>query len=217
MSLNDSRINMIKQQLRTSNIYQDKVIALFEQLPREQFVPSTSKAFAYADTHIPLAHEQVMLTPLEEAKIIQSAKLASHHTVLEIGSGTGFMSALLSQVCAQVFAIDYHLDFVTQTSTHLATFNINNVHVAQADAMNLPIPSQQVDAIICSSAIESIPEAWITYLKPQGKIFAPIGLDNLQHAQWVFFDHGKVQGHAFVFSSHLPAIIDNTRREHFKF
>lgn len=217
MSLIESRVNMIKQQLRTNNIYQDDIISLFEQFPRAEFVPSTSQAFAYADTHIPLAHEQVMLTPLEEAKIIQSAKLEPHHTVLEIGSGSGFMTALLSQLCATVFSIDYHLDFVEQSSAHLAKLNIKNAHIEQGDAMNLMNLQQQVDAIICTSAIESIPEAWIKYLNPQGKILAPLGLDKIQHTQWVFFDHGKVQGHSFVFSSNLPAMIDPNRREHFKF
>ena len=217
MSLNDSRVNMIKQQLRTNNIHQDAIISLFERFSRAEFVPSTLQAFAYADTHIPLAHSQVMLTPLEEAKIIQSGALKSHHSVLEIGSGPGFMSALLSQVCDHVFAIDYHPDFVKLSQENLAKIEIKNVHVEHLDAMHLTDLKQHFDAIICTSAIETIPEAWIKCLNPKGKILAPIGLDNIQNAQWIFFDHGKVEGHEFIFSSNLPQIIDPTRRKHFKF
>lgn len=217
MSLNHSRVNMIKQQLRTNNIHQDNIISLFEQFPRAEFVPSTSKAFAYADTHIPLAHDEIMLTPLEEAKIIQSANLKPHHNVLEIGCGTGFMTTLLSQVCDKVVAIDYHPDFVKLSEEHLAKLKIKNVHFEHRDAMHLGDLQQHFDAIICTSAIESIPQTWFKNLNPKGKIFAPIGIDKIQNAQWIFVDHGKVQGHEFVFSSTLPPIIDPRKREHFKF
>jgi protein-L-isoaspartate(D-aspartate) O-methyltransferase len=217
MSLNDSRVNMIKQQLRTNNIHQDEIISLFEKFSRAEFVPSTSKAFAYADTHLPLDHDQVMLTPLEEAKIVQSGKFKPHHSVLEIGCGTGFMTALLSQVCDKVVAIDYHPDFIKLSEAHLAKYNIKNVHLEHRDGTHLHDLKEHFDAIICTSAIESIPQDWIKYLHPKGKIFAPIGLDKIQNAQWIFFDHGKVQGHEFVFSSNLPAMIDPARREHFKF
>jgi protein-L-isoaspartate(D-aspartate) O-methyltransferase len=217
MSLNDSRTNMIKQQLRTNNIHQDNILSLFETYSRAAFVPSESKAFAYADTHISLGHEQIMLTPLEEAKIIQSAKLKPSDRVLEIGSGSGFLAALLSQFCEEVLSIDYHPDFVRLSQENLSKHEIKNVTVQHQDAMHLSGLNQHFDVIICSSAIEAIPEAWIKCLKAKGKIFAPIGLDKIQNAQWIYFNHGQAQGHEFVFSSNLPPIINPAQREHFKF
>ena len=214
---NDSRINMIKQQLRTNNIHQDNILSLFETYSRAEFVPSVSKAFAYTDTHIPLGHEQIMLTPLEEAKIIQSAKLKSSDRVLEIGSGSGFLAALLSHFCEEVLSIDYHPDFVRLSQENLSKHEIKNVTVQHQDAMQLSGLNQHFDVIICSSAIEAIPEGWIKCLKSKGKIFAPIGLDKIQNAQWIYFDHGQAQGHEFVFSGNLPHIINPARREHFKF
>ncbi len=88
--MTNAQTNMIKQQLRTGDVLDEKIINLYDLLPRHEFVPHAFQHFAYSDMQIPLAHNQRMLTPLEEGKILQALALQGNETVLEIGTGTGF-------------------------------------------------------------------------------------------------------------------------------
>ena len=111
MSKSSACINMIKQQLRTGNVLNESILALYEKFPRENFVPSLYSSMAYSDMQVPLAHGQCMMTPLEEGLILQALALKGHETVLEVGTGTGFFTALLSQLCKKVISVDYFSEF----------------------------------------------------------------------------------------------------------
>ena len=101
-----SQTNMIKQQLRTGNIFDKKILDLYQSLPRDEYTPLSYRKFAYSDMQIPIAQQQSMLTPLEEAAILQALQLQGHETILEIGTGTGFFSSLLSNFAKRVISVD---------------------------------------------------------------------------------------------------------------
>lgn len=209
-------LNMIKQQLRTNNIHDESILKLFSQAQRSEFVPEAFHAFAFADMQIPLAHEQVMMTPLEEAQILQSAKLNPNEYVLEIGTGNGHLTYLLSQFCEKVVSIDLHEDFTKQAKQNFQNRNVQNVEFLTQDAATWTSSSHLFDVIICTAAIESIPGEWLKMMKANGKIFAPIG-DTSQNAQWVHLKNKKMDGHEFVFHTHLPKLIQKQRQEKFIF
>ena len=106
MNIQSTRINMVKQQLRTGDVLNSSILDLYTEIPREEFVPNQFKHFAYSDMQIDLAHEQRMMTPLEEAKLLQALDLRGNEVVLEVGTGTGFLTALLSRLCKKVISID---------------------------------------------------------------------------------------------------------------
>ena len=99
MNIDIAQSNMVKQQLRTGAVLKSNILGLYQSLPRDSFVPRTYKQFAYSDYKIPLQHQQKMLTPLEEATILQALNLNGTERVLEVGTGSGYFTALLSQ-CA---------------------------------------------------------------------------------------------------------------------
>ena len=206
MSASVACLNMIKQQLRTNNILDEQILNLFIKVARFQFVPQPYQDFSFADMHIPLAHQQIMMTPLEEAKILQSGQFNKDAVVLEIGTGSGFLSALLSQLCEKVVSIDIHNDFIEHAQTIHQKLNLANIELLQQDATQMIEFPYLFDAIICTSGIEYIPQNWIKMLKPQGKIFAPIG-ESTYHAQWVQFNEGNAVGHEFVFQANVPSLV----------
>lgn len=114
MTQQHAKVNMIKQQLRTGDVLNESILDLFETIPRDNFVPASMQQFAYADMQIPLAHDQQMLTPLEEGQILQALALQGHETVLEVGTGTGYLTVLLSKLAKQVISIDYFPKFTEE-------------------------------------------------------------------------------------------------------
>ena len=125
MEVNNACDIMIKQQLRTNGIVDDKIISLYKQIPRTNFVPTAYQAFAYTDLRIPLNFAQCMLTPLEEATILQALTLTGVETILEIGTGSGFFTALLSQCCKKIYTVDYFELFTQTAKEHFHKFNLN--------------------------------------------------------------------------------------------
>lgn len=196
-------INMIKQQLRTNNINNEAILALYNDYPREQFLPEHYQAFAYVDMHIPIDENQVMLTPLEEAKILQSGEFKPEDKVLVLGSGHTYLIGLLSHLCAKVQVIDTAADRIVAAKKCFKKHKINNVDLMICESYELKSMSEEFDAIICPSAVSQIPASWFNSLKPTGKLFVSLGED-VQHAQWLHLNAQKVTGHEFVFSTHLP-------------
>jgi protein-L-isoaspartate(D-aspartate) O-methyltransferase len=206
MSASPACLNMIKQQLRTNNVLDETILSMYLEPTRSQFIPESFQSFAYVDTHITLTHEQVMLTPLEEAKILDSGAFKPNQSVLEIGTGTGFMSYLLSRLCEHVTSMDIFPDFTENASALLKSLNVKNVQCITHDANETKKFSQAFDAIICTSGIEFIPTHWLQWLKPEAKIFAPIGHE-VQNGQWLMVKDQKIIGHEIVFQTHLPMLI----------
>ncbi|MDQ5884309.1 MAG: protein-L-isoaspartate(D-aspartate) O-methyltransferase [Pseudomonadota bacterium] len=196
-------INMIKQQLRTNNITNEAILALYIAHPREKFLPKDYQQFAYADMHIPVAQEQIMLTPLEEAKILQSGKFKPEDTVLVLGSCHTYLIALLSYLCRRVIVIDTNSQLMVETKKCLNKHKINNIDFILQHSYALDVFEESVDAIISPAAIEQIPNSWLNSLKPDGKLFVSLG-NEVQHAQWLHLSEQKVTGHEFVFSTRLP-------------
>lgn len=201
-------LNMIKQQLRTNNILNEDILAIFSENTRHQYIPEHYQDFAFADMHIPLDHHQIMLTPLEEAKILQTGKFNTNDVILEIGTGSGFSSYLLSKVCHKVVSIDIYANFIEHAKKIHQVLEVDNVELLLQDVCNLQDFPYLFDAIICTSGIDFIPNQWFKLLKPQGKIFAPIG-EIVQQAQWLHVNEQKVVGHELVFQTKTPMLINH--------
>lgn len=214
---NQARINMIKQQLRTGNVFEPKILALYEQISREAFVPNGFKDFAYCDMQIALPHDQRMLTPLEEALLLQSLALKGHETVLEIGTGSGFLTALLSRLCRKVISVEYYADLQTQARRSLADLCIDNIEFIVGDASQGWFDKAPYDAIIFTGAIPCLNENHRLQVMPGGQLFAIIGQEPVMQGQ---LHHLKQDGQWYndvIFETNIPLLIDKSKTKDFVF
>ncbi len=213
----NARINMVKQQLRTGDVLDETIIALFDTLPRDEFVPGTFKELAYSDMQIPLAHGQCMMTPLEEGKLVQALALKGHETVLEIGTGSGFLTTLLSHLSRNVLSIDYYQEFSDHANHKLVEHQRTNVELITGDGSRGWLEKAPYDVIIFTGAIEAITETHRLQIVPGGKLFAIVGKDPIMQGQLHYLDHDDNWHVKVIFETCIPPLIDKAKPKEFVF
>lgn len=207
-----ARMNMVKQQCRVWGVLDDKILDLFHTIPREHFVPHRYENLAFADTQISLGHNQVMLAPKEEARILQALAIQPHERVLEIGTGSGFFTALLAQQAKHVDSIDIFEDFVATASKKLADLDIHNVAVQIADICAGYKKNTHYDVIVMTSSVVDIPKALLHQLAEKGRLFVFVGSSPLVEA--CLITHHTTQK---LFETWVPPLIDAEKRKVFLF
>jgi protein-L-isoaspartate(D-aspartate) O-methyltransferase len=212
-----SHLNMIKQQLRTGHVIEEKILSLFSEFPRTHFVPENMQPFAYSDLQIPLAHEERMMTPLEEATILQQLELKGHETVLEIGTGTGYLTAMLSRLCQKVISIDCYPDFTAQARKNLNHFQCRNVELFTGDASAGWASLAPYDVIIFTGAIQSLKKIHELQVLPGGQLFAPIGEQPAIQGRLYQLSHEGQWQNKILFETTLPYLVNAESKNSFIF
>lgn len=181
MSLNPyletARRNMVENQVRPWEVLDARVLEVLASVPREAFVPAAYRAMAYADVPLPIGHDQIMLKPVVEGRILQALLPAPHEHVLEIGTGTGYFAACLARLSARVTSIDCRAGFVASAVERLARLGVGNVECVHADALAGFSPVRAFDAIAVTGAVAGLPPAFADWLAPQGRMFAIRGVE----------------------------------------
>ncbi|MDH3748935.1 MAG: protein-L-isoaspartate O-methyltransferase [Gammaproteobacteria bacterium] len=184
MNTDFARLQMVNQQVRGWNVYDEDVLATLREVPRERFVPQGFEALAFADTAIAIGHGETMMTPTVEGRVLQALNLAGHERVLEIGTGSGFMTACLATLGARVTSIDIYDDFLAAAAKKIAECEIDNVKLLQMDAMQ-ELPPGDFDAIAVTGSIQSFNPHFVEALGPHGKLFVVEGDAPAMHAKLV--------------------------------
>jgi protein-L-isoaspartate(D-aspartate) O-methyltransferase len=175
MNVEQARFNMIEQQIRPWNVLDDNVLSLLSIVRREEFVPPAYRAMAFVDTEVPIGEGQVMLPPRVEARLLQEAQVQRHHTVLEVGAGTGYMAALLAHRARSVVTLDKRAAMAAMASENLKRAGVANVTVRQADGSG-GLPQQApFDVIMLSGSVATAPQKLLEQLTPGGHLLAIIG------------------------------------------
>ena len=174
MNTQYARLQMVNQQVRGWNVYDDDVLAMLREMPREHFVPRGFETLAFADTAIPIAHGEHMMTPTIEGRLLQALGLDGGDKVLEVGTGSGFMTACLSMLADHVTSIDIHGDFIEAAASRLEQEGITNVDFQQMDAMR-ELPAGRFDAIAVTGSIQSFDPRFVEALSPHGRLFVVVG------------------------------------------
>ena len=169
-----ARLQMVNQQVRGWNVYDERVLGMLKELPREDFVPAGFESLAFADLAIPLAHGEHMMTPTIEGRLLQALGLQGSENVLEIGTGSGFMTACLARLAAQVTSVDIYEDFVESAERKLDNAGIDNVELLQMDAMQ-ELPDGQFDAVAVTGSIRSFDPRFVEALADNGRLFVIVG------------------------------------------
>lgn len=181
MNVEHARHAMIEQQVRPWDIVDLQVLAAMSAIPRENFVPPAYRDLAFADTALPIGHGETMFKPVLEGRMLQGLKLQPNDEVLEIGTGTGFITACLARLCRSLVTVDLHADFIAAAKTRLAELDLNNVRFEQADALAFD-PGQQFDAIAVTGAVTEVPSSFLNWLRPGGRLFIIRGQSPVQEA-----------------------------------
>jgi protein-L-isoaspartate(D-aspartate) O-methyltransferase len=170
-----ARFNMVEQQIRTWQVLDLHVLSLLSRLDRHVFVPAAFQSLAYSDTELPLAHGECMLAPRVDARLLQDLQLQAHEQVLEIGTGSGYLTALLAMSCAHVTSLECHLDFIAPAQQRLNQCGIRNAELLHSEGVPSASTVQSYDAIVLGGSVASVPVALLAMLKPGGRLLAVIG------------------------------------------
>ena len=182
MNLEQARFNMIEQQIRPWDVSDAEVLHLLSVVKREDFVPLAHKALAFVDMEIPLPGGQCMLAPRVEARMLQDLALHKHETVLEIGSGSGFMAALLAHRAQRVVSLDINAELAALARANLHKAGIHNATVRHADGSVGTQSEGPFDAIVLSGSVAQVPHALLAQLKVGGRLMAIVGEEPVMQA-----------------------------------
>lgn len=175
MQRETARFNMIEQQIRTWEVLDTKVLDLLKQVPREGFVPPQYSGLAFADLEIPLGHGQTMLAPKMEARILQSLQIRKTDKVLEIGTGSGYLTALLATLAGHVYSVEAIAELSQAAEQRLAKHQINNVTLQVGDAALGWAQHAPYDVIVFTGSLPVAPESVRESLALNGRMFVVVG------------------------------------------
>ena len=182
MNLEQTRFNMVAQQIRTWNVLDDNVLDLLYKIKREEFVPAENSAMAFVDMEIPLGYGQVMLTPKMEARIVQELHVKKTDKILEVGSGSGYLTALLADQGAHVYSVEIIPELKTFAENNLKAHEITNVTIELGDAARGWPNNEPYDVIVLTASTPAFPDAFQKSLNPGGRLFAIVGEDPVMEA-----------------------------------
>jgi protein-L-isoaspartate(D-aspartate) O-methyltransferase len=174
MNTDFPRNQMVEQQVRAWDVLEDRVLDVMREVPRDLFVPAAFRGVAFADTSIPLPHGQHMLAPKLHGKILQALDLNPVDVVLEIGTGSGYLTACLAKLCSRVQSLEIHPELSALASANLLTAVINNAAVETTDGMRLN-ETAKYDAIAVTSSLPIYDERFQQALKIGGRMFVVVG------------------------------------------
>ena len=174
MDFEQARFNMVEQQVRTWDVLDQEVLNLLFAVKREHFVPAAYRALAFADLEIPLGDGEYMWTPKMEARVVQELELKPDEATLEIGTGSGYLTALLARRSADVTSVEINPRLLLQASAHLASAGIRNVRLEKGDGAR-GWRDQTYDAIVLTGSTPMLPDSWFKQLRPGGRLFAVVG------------------------------------------
>jgi protein-L-isoaspartate(D-aspartate) O-methyltransferase len=207
MNIDYARRQMVNQQVRGWNVYDEDVLAVLQEIPREQFVPPEFEALAFADLEIAIGHGQHMMTPTIEGRVLQALSLVGEERVLEIGTGSGFMTACLSRLASHVTSVDIYEDFLESAAARLAKCDISNVELLNMNAMK-ELPQSQFDAIAITGSLQSFDPRFVDALASNGKLFVVVGNAPAMQAKLVLRTEQHDWQSVSLFETSLEPLID---------
>jgi protein-L-isoaspartate(D-aspartate) O-methyltransferase len=206
MSLNIelARHNMIEQQVRPWDVLDSRVLEALTAIRREDFVPPACRNLAFADLCLPLGHGEVMMKPVVEGRVLQAVSPTREDSVLEIGTGSGFLAACLARLAGEVLSLEQHADLADAARTRLHAANVRNAKVEVAEAVKAFDPQRQFDVMVVTGAVHALPQHWRGWIKPGGRLFAVVGASPAQRAT-LYTRHGDTQwDEQVMFETDLP-------------
>jgi protein-L-isoaspartate(D-aspartate) O-methyltransferase len=216
MNTNSARRQMVEQQVRTWDVFDADVLSAMGSVARDMFVPAELRNVAYADAEIPLPHHQCMLRPSLVGKLIQALDIKATDDVLEVGTGSGYLTACIAGIAGTVTSIDIYNDFIQSAKEKLADCGIENVTLQQMDA-TAELPPGRFDAIALTGSVSKLDERFINALKPGGRLFVVTGTAPAMTAMLITAGDDGVATAEELFETNIPPLVLNEEQPVFSF
>ncbi len=217
MNIEQARFNMIEQQIRPWEVLDPQVLDLLFVVKREDFVPAAYRNLAFADMEIPIGSGQVMLAPRVEARLMQELGIRNTDKVLEIGTGSGYMAALLAARADHVVTVESRPEIAEFARQNLERAGVANVTVEVGDGANGWAQRGPYDAIVVSGALPSLPDALLKQLRLGGRLAAIVGEAPVMEAKLVTCSAEGVYNTINLFETVVPALDSGNAKPGFSF
>ncbi len=175
MNIEQARFNMVEQQIRPWEVLDPKVLDLLFKVRREDYVPPVYRSLAFVDMEIPLGHGEAMWPPKIEARALQALQIGPHERVLEVGTGSGYFTALLARQAGLVVTVELHADLKDQAEQKFRAHGLTNIQCRLGDAARDWAEDGAFDAIVLTGSTPLPPEAYLRRLNSGGRLFAVVG------------------------------------------
>lgn len=189
--LMSSRQHMVDSQLRARGVKDERVLAAMARVPRHEFAPERYRDQAYEDHPLPIGEGQTISQPYIVALMLEALALAPSDRVLEVGTGSGYVTALLAEIVARVFSVERHAALADAARDLLARLGYTNVRVIAGDGSHGFAEAAPFDAIIVSAAASEVPPALVSQLAEGGRMILPVGAADSQQLQLIRMEHGQ--------------------------
>jgi protein-L-isoaspartate(D-aspartate) O-methyltransferase len=216
MLTEQAREQMIEQQVRAWEVLDERVLGLLRRVPRERFVAAQYRFLAFADVEIPLPHAQHMLRPSVVGRLLQALDLCGSERVLEVGSGSGFITACLAAASTLVHSVEIFPDLAELARENLAALNVDNAQVIQHDALELPA-DRQYDAIALTASLPQPDARWEKRLAIGGRLFMVVGEPPIMEARLVRRTGEETWTSVSLFETIIDPLLNARRPEEFSF
>jgi protein-L-isoaspartate(D-aspartate) O-methyltransferase len=217
LNFEQARFNMIEQQIRTWEVLDPEVLDLLFQVKREDFVPEAHRGLAFADLEIPLGHGESMMQPKVEARILQELGICAHESVYEVGTGSGYLTALMASRARHVTSAEIHADLSRRAAGRLERESIRNVTLLEGDSALAPIAESAFDVIVLAGSTPILPQAFLDRLNPGGRLFAVLGDRPVMKAIVVRQPMAGSFQHSELFETILKPLVNAAQPPRFRF
>ena len=217
MNLDKARKNVIEQQIRPwggLNIYANRALS---EIPRENFVPIDYQGLVFADIEIPISENCKMFSPKIEGRILDSLNIQKHETVLEIGTGSGYFTAVLAKLAKSVTSIEINKELSDSAQNEINRLDLDNIDLKVGDALKHDFSNQQYDVIIIGCAITEMSNDFNQLLKLDGRMFAVVGSKNKMKASIINSNNKNKWQSKQLFETHLDYMLGLEPTEKFNF
>jgi len=217
MNFEQARFNMVEQQIRPWEVLDSRVLSLLENIHREDFVPVRYRKLAFADIAVPLECGQEMMRPKIEARMLQAIAVGQDETVLEIGTGSGFITACLAGLAKHVVSVEYYEELHKEAAVKLQDKGLDNIELFVGDIMRGWQPEQAHDVVVVTGSVPEVPENFLGWVNPGGRMFVVTGespameaclLTRLDATEW------SVES---LFETDLPRLVNSEPEPEFEF
>jgi protein-L-isoaspartate(D-aspartate) O-methyltransferase len=217
MDIQQARFNMVEQQVRTWEVLDQNVLQLMERAPRDEFVPPEYRSLAYADMCVPLAHGEVMMPPRVEARMLQALRVDAADRVLEVGTGSGFVTYLLAALAGHVVSMEIHEDLLESARRRLEAHHAFNVTLDLGDGVRGRPAGAPYDIIAVTGSMPVLGEDFQRQLCIGGRMFVVVGEAPAMEARLIRRTAEDQWITESLFETVIPPLVGAPRRPRFVF
>lgn len=217
MNMEQARFNMIEQQIRPWDVLDDRVLQTLAEIPREAFVPEQYRTLAFSDISIPIGHDQAMMAPKVEGRLLQSLAIQPGDEILEIGTGSGYLTACLARLGNTVHSVDLYQDFIDSSQQKFEQHRIGSVSLEVRDAAGGWPDAQRFDVVAVTGSLPVLHRGFHDSLRIGGRLFVIVGKPPVMQALLITRAGPAEWTEESLFETSVPPLLHAQQADIFSF